>query len=123
MKIPTEKLVSELHKTQPYTLLVVLALIGFAVWSYMAHADTKEKAQNVDTRLAAVESQVNNNGQAINNVLALSIAAEIRTQHELFCQAKQASARRAIQRTIDSLQNDYSAIKGRYLPIIPCNGT
>ncbi len=112
----SNKIVGELHKTAPYTMLAVIGLLAFAIWSYTAHALTSD----VESRIGKLEQKVDSNGSKIDSVLALSLAAEIRNQNRIVCTTTDRLTREALQKTLDGLQDDYMNIKAQYYPVVAC---
>lgn len=112
MKIPTDKLVSELRST-PYTMLTLFALCAFALWGYSKFAlaaDVETIRTEVRHEISSVTVAVTANATSINKVLKLQYAEAIRGQHRQFCGSDDDAYRESVQVLIDSLQENYKAL-------------
>lgn len=106
-----EQLVVEL-KAMPYTMIIVLSLIGFAVFAHSTHASA-EDIRDLAAQVAA------NTGKA-DKILKLQLAESLRTLQEQRCNTEERDTRRTLTQTIEELQEDYKEIDGARYPLKPC---
>lgn len=108
----TEQIVGEM-RSHPFTLLVVLALLAFAVYAHENHASGSE--------IKNISEQVGDNTKKIDKVLQLAIAESLRNLRIQLCEAEDHEAKRTLQKTIDDLQTEYRTITGERYPLQACN--
>ena len=117
MKIPTDSLINELHKTQPYTLIVVLALVWYASWSYLNHAlftDLDNLRIEMTHEIQLVSDRSIGNAEVLANIWGITLAAEIRAQQAVLCNATNGADRKTLRRSLDQLQEEHFRVTGRY---------
>ncbi len=117
MKIPTDNLVNELHKTQPYTLIVVLALVWYASWSYLNHAlftDLDNLRIEMSHEIQLVSERSVGNAEMLDNIWGMTLAAEIRAQQMVICNITNPEDKKTLRRSLDLLQEEHFKVMGRY---------
>ena len=107
-----EQLVMEL-KTMPYTMIVVLSLLGFAVYADRNHANAGD--------IRDLAAQVADNTLKADKILKLQLAESLRTLQEQRCNSEERDTRRALTQTIEDLQEDYKELSGTRYPLKPCD--
>ena len=107
-----EKLVFEL-KTMPFTLLTVLALVGFAVYAFENHADAQD--------IHVLAEKVDKNSKSIDRVLILQIAESLRNLQIQRCELDDVEGKRTLSHTIEALQDDYRLLTGSRYPLRDCD--
>lgn len=118
-----DKLVNELHRSHPYTLITLLVLLGYAIWSFNSHATSTEVTlmrYAFEHQLAELQRNVDEQRQALNAVHALTLAGEIREQQHLVCAATDAAAKYGLQRYVDALQDRYTSLTGAPATTVQC---
>lgn len=130
LKIPFVELLQEL-KTQPNTLFSIAALSSWVAWNTITHAQTSDVdnlSQKLDRHISTVQEEMNEvkmvsleNGEAINQVLILSTAETIRTQHAQICVSNDPLMRQGSQHVLDELQNRYLNMTKSYYPLDKCS--
>lgn len=106
-----EQLVIEL-KTMPYTMLVMIALLGYAGYSYLNHASAGD--------IQKIAEKVDKNTESINQVLILQLSESLRNLQRQRCATDDRDARRTLSRTIDDLQSNYRRLTGERFPLQSC---
>jgi len=97
-----EQLVKEL-KEHPFTLLIVLGLVGYAFFTSTNHASASE-----------LEKQ----SSKLDKLLTLNVAATIRDLRKEQCDANGNAG--LLDDTIESYQQQYIEITGKRYPLPPC---
>ncbi len=122
MKIPANSLIKELHKTQPYTLLVVLALVWYASWSYLNHAllaDLDNLRTEMSHEIQLISDRSVGNAEMLSNIWGITLAAEIRAQQMVLCNMTKREDRKTLRRSLDLLQEEHFRATGRYYHLEP----
>jgi len=107
-----EQLVNEL-RTMPFTLLTVLSLVLFAVYSNNNFASASE--------IKELSQKVSENSDIIEQVLQLQIAESLRNLQLQKCQTEDTVAERTLSRTIEDLQASYRRLTGSRYPLRECS--
>lgn len=107
----TEQIVGEM-RSHPFTLIVVLALLAFAVYANSTHADSGQ--------IKELSERVGDNTKKIDKVLMLQIAESLRNLQNQKCVTTDHEARRVLSQTIDDLQAEYRRITGERYPLQDC---
>ena len=110
----TEQIVKEM-KAHPFTLLAVLGLIAFAIYSHVNHASAEDISQ--------VNDKIERSNAQIERILKLQLAEGIRGLTLEVCHAKNDAQKRILLQTIDDLQQDYEDIAGSRYPVPACPAT
>lgn len=100
-----EQVVIEM-KGHPFTMIAVLALIGYGVFTSLTHAS--------NSNVTDIESK-------IDRVLILQLGESIRNLARQVCVAE-GENKRILQQTVEDLQQDYIEIAGQRYPVVPCPG-
>lgn len=106
-----EQVINEM-KAFPFTMITVLCLVGFSVYSFNTFADAGE--------IRDLSAKVAENSRMANKILKLQIGEALRSLHEQLCKEDDRAARRTLLQTIDELQDDYKRIDGARYPLKPC---
>ncbi len=117
MRIPADNLIKELHKTQPYTLIVVLALVWYTSWSYLNHAlfiDLENLRAEMSHDIQLVSERSVGNAEMLSNIWGITLAAEIRAQQRVLCNVDKREDRKTLRRSLDLLQEEHFRATGRY---------
>ncbi len=125
MKIPTHALISELHRTQPYTLIVVMALVWYASWSYLNHAmlaDLTTLRTEMAHEIQMVSDRSIGNAELLDKIWGITLAAEIRAQQAVLCNVTKGVDRKTLRRSLDLLQEEHFRVTGRYYRLEPTCG-
>lgn len=107
-----EQLVKEL-KAHPFTLIIIMALVGFTWFASSTHAKA--------TDIQEIAREVSNNSTKIDRLLKLQLAEAIRTISLQVCEHEDDQQRRDLIRTRDRLQEDYRLVNdGREYKVEAC---
>jgi len=96
-----EQMIIEM-KSHPFTLLIVLSLVGWSIYGSHQYA----KAADIST----VQADIRANNSKIDRVLKLQIAEAIRSINRQICGTEDRETIRSLRRTLDQLQQDYETI-------------
>lgn len=106
-----EQMVNEM-RAFPFTMIIILALVGYAVYASQNHARAEDIQQ--------LSQQVAKNTSTANKILKLQIAQSLRSLHEQRCKSEDRDTRRTLARTIEELQDDYKELDGARYPLPAC---
>jgi hypothetical protein len=100
-------------RSHPFTLVTVLALVVFAIYTNSTHANSGE--------IQELSKKVVDNTGKIDKVLMLQIAESLRNLQNQKCATDDHEAQRVLDQTIDDLQAEYRSITGERYPLQGCS--